>query len=135
MAAGDLYSNLAFCLAQLGKFNEAIEQLEVGKARGLAKALARDRAALDGVKPKDQAVFEEARRRVESLEVEARSIGPKAGSDHTTSRSFPEISDDLRVARHDLDSVINRIRAYQSEFMPPGLDFEAIAAAVAPNVR
>ena len=48
--AGDLFSNLAFCLARLGKPNEAVEQLEAGKARGLAEALARDRAALDGVK-------------------------------------------------------------------------------------
>ena len=132
-AAGDLFSNLAFCLARLDKPNEAIERLEAGKARGLAEALARDRAALDGVRPEDQAAFEAARSRIKSLQVEARSIGPKAGSDHTTSRSFPEISDDLRVARHDLDSVINRIRAYQSEFMSPGLDFEAIAAAVAPE--
>ena len=60
-------------------------------------------------------------------------MGPKGGSDRTTSRSFTEISDDLRVARHELDAVINRIRAYQPEFMPPGLDFEAIAAAVAPE--
>ena len=94
--AGDLVSNLAFCLAQLGKFNEATEQLEAGKARGLAEALARDRAILDGVRPEDQAVFEAARSRIKSLQVEARSIGPKAGSDHTTSRSFTEISDDLR---------------------------------------
>ena len=60
-------------------------------------------------------------------------MGPMGGPDRTTSRSFTEISDDLRVARHELDAVINRIRAYQSEFMPPGLDFEAIAAAVAPE--
>ena len=55
------------------------------------------------------------------------------GPDRTTSRSFTEISDDLRAARHELDAVINRIRAYQPEFMPPGLDFEAIAAAVMPE--
>jgi CHAT domain-containing protein len=131
--AGDLFSNSAFCLAQLGKFNEATEQLEAGKARGLAEALARDRAALSGVRPEDRAVFEAARSRIKSFQAEARSIGPKAGSDHTTSRSFTEISDDLRAARHELDSVIDRIRAYQSEFMPPGLDFAAIAAAVMPE--
>ena len=130
---GDLFSNLAFCLARLGKPNEAVERLETGKARGLAEALARDRAALDGVKAEDRAAFEAACSRIKSLEVEARAIGPKAGSDHTTSRSFTEISDDLRAARHDLDSVINRIRTYRPEFMPPGLDFEAIAAAVAPE--
>ena len=37
------------------------------------------------------------------------------------------------AARHELNSVINRIRAYQSEFMPPGLDFEVITAAAAPE--
>ena len=29
--------------------------------------------------------------------------------------------------------MINRIRAYRSEFMAPGFDFEAIAAAVLPD--
>ena len=128
-----MFSNLAFCLARLGKSNEAVERLEAGKARGLAEALARDRAALDGVKAEDRAAFEAARSRIKSLEVEARAMGPMGGPDRTTSRSFTEISDDLRVARHELDSVINRIRAYQSEFMPPGLDFEAIAATVMPE--
>jgi len=131
--ARDLFSNLAFCLAQLGEFNEAIEQLEAGKARGLAEALARDRAVLDGVRPEDQAVFEAARSRIKSLQAEARSIAPKAGSDHTTSRSFPEISDDLSAAYHDLESVANHIRTYQPNFMPQKLDFEAIAATVMPE--
>ena len=84
--AQGLFSNLAFCLAQLGKFNEATEQLEAGKARGLAEALARDRAVLDGVRPEDQAAFEAARRHIKSLEVEARAIGPAGGPDRTTSR-------------------------------------------------
>jgi hypothetical protein len=129
----DLFSNLAFCLARLDKPNEAVERLEAGKARGFAEALARDRATLDGVEAEDRADFEAVRSRIKSLQAKARSIGPKAGSDRTTSRSFTEISDDLSAAYHDLDSVINRIRAYQSEFMPPGLDFEAIASAVAPE--
>jgi CHAT domain-containing protein len=129
----DLFPNLAFCLARLGKPNEAVEQLEAGKARGLAEALARDRAALDGVKAEDRAAFEAARSRIKSLEVEARAMGPVGAPDRTTSRSFTEISEDLRAARHELDAVINRIRAYQSEFMPSGLDFEAIAATVMPE--
>ena len=131
--AGDLFSNLAFCLAHLGKFNEAVEQLEADKARGLAEVLARDRAALDGVKAEDRAAFEAVRSRIKSLEVEARAMGPMGGPDRTTLRSFIEISDDLRVARHDLDAVINRIRTYQPEFMAPGFDFEAIAATAMPE--
>ncbi len=129
----DLFSNLAFCLARLDKPNEAVERLEAGKARGLAEALARDRAVLDAVRPEDQAAFEAARSRIKSLEVEARAMGPTSGSDHTTSRSFIEISDDQHRARLELDSVINRIRTYRAEFMPAGLDFDAIAAAVPPE--
>jgi CHAT domain-containing protein len=131
--AGNLFSDSAFCLAQLGQFNEAVEQLEAGKARGLAEALTRDRASLDGVRPEDQAAFEVVRSRIKSLQVEARSIGLKAGSDHTTSQSFTEISDDLRAARHELDVVIDRIHTYQPEFMAPGFNFEAIAASVMPG--
>ncbi|HKI21600.1 MAG TPA: CHAT domain-containing tetratricopeptide repeat protein, partial [Isosphaeraceae bacterium] len=127
----DLFSNLAFCLARRGKPNEAVEQLEAGKARGLAEALARDRAALDRVEAEDRKTFEEACSRIRSLEAEARAMGLAEGSEYTTSRSFAEISEDLRAARHDLYSVIDRIRAYQPEFMSPGLDFEAIVAAVA----
>ena len=89
---GDLFSNLAFCLAQLGKPNEAVKALEAGKARGLAEALARDRAVLDGVKPEDRAAFEAVCSRIKSLQVKARAWDPMIGSDRTTSQSFPEIS-------------------------------------------
>jgi len=131
--AGVLFSNLAFCLARLGEFNEATEQLEAGKARGLDEALARDRAALDDVKAEDRETFKKACSRIRSLQVEARSIGSKTGSEYTTTRSFVEISKVLRVARRDLDAVIDRIRAYQPEFIAPGFDFEAIAATVMPE--
>jgi len=119
--ARDLFSNLAFCLARLGKPNEAVEQLEAGKARGLAEALARNRATLDDAKAEDRAAFEAVRSRIKSLEGEARAMGPMGGPDRTTSRSFTEISDDMRAARHELDAVINRIRTYRPEFMAPGL--------------
>jgi CHAT domain-containing protein len=132
-AAGELYSRLAFCLAHLGHLDEAVEQLEVGKARGLAEALARDRAVLDDVRREDQAVFEAARSRVKSLQVEARSIGREPGFDLTTSRSFVEISDDLHAAHDELDAVINRIRTYRPEFIEKALYFDYIAASGIPE--
>jgi CHAT domain-containing protein/tetratricopeptide (TPR) repeat protein len=131
--ARDLFPNLAFCLARLGEYNAAVERLEAGKARGLAEALASDRTALDDVQPRDRVAFEAVRGRIKSLEMEARAMRQMGSFDHPRPRSFTEISDELRVARYELDSVIEHIRTYQSEFMPPGLDFEAIAAAVAPD--
>jgi CHAT domain-containing protein/tetratricopeptide (TPR) repeat protein len=130
---GNLVANLAYCLARLGKLDEAVERLEAGKARGLAESLARDRAGLDGVQPGDRAAFEAARGRIKELDAEARESGRTGGAARAASRSFAETSDDLRTARHELDAVIQRIRLDQPEFMAPGLDFRAIADAPAPG--
>ena len=99
VGVSDLFSELAFCLARLGKPKEAIEHLEAGRARGLAEVLARDRAALEGVKAEDQADFEAVRNRIKSLEAENRAIGAMSDYHRTTLRSFTEISDDLRGAQ------------------------------------
>jgi CHAT domain-containing protein len=79
------------------------------------------------VNAEDRVAFEAARSRIKALQVEARALGPAGNFGHSTSRSFDDISEALRLAQSDLDAVINRVRADQPEFMPPGLDFAAIA--------
>ena len=103
----------------------------MGRARALADALARDRAALEHATAEDRAAFEAARARVKALEVEARAIGG-ADFEHPTTRSFVELSSELGTARQELTAIVDRLRAYVPDFMPVGLDFEAIAAAAVP---
>ncbi|KPL21530.1 MAG: hypothetical protein AMJ93_09430 [Anaerolineae bacterium SM23_84] len=129
--AMDLFPNDAYCLAQLGRFTEAVERLEAGKARALAEALARDRAALEEATPEDREAFEAARDRIQALEAEARAVAAPGLGD-PTARSFTKLSSDLRAGRQELAEVVNRIRTYVPDFMPAGLDFEAIAGAAAP---
>jgi CHAT domain-containing protein/tetratricopeptide (TPR) repeat protein len=125
-----LFSNDAYCLARLDRFTEAVERLEAGKARALAEALARDRAALEQAATADRKAFETARNRIKGLEVEFRAM-EAAGPENATARSFTEISEDLRSARQGLAEVVKCIRTYVPDFMPAGLDFEAIAATAA----
>ncbi len=127
-AAPQLFPDDAYCLARLGRFTEAVERLEAGRARALAEALARDRAALEQAKPEDRAAFVAARERIKELEVEARATGT-ARPDRPAARSFVELSADLHAARQALAEVAERIRGYIPGFMPAGLAFPAIAAA------
>jgi CHAT domain-containing protein/tetratricopeptide (TPR) repeat protein len=131
--ARNLHANMAFCLARLGRFDRAVERLEAGKARGLAEALDRDRAAPEGAKSEDRAAFEAARRRIGALQAETRAAGAADGPDRAPARTIFAISDDLRDARRDLDEAIRRIRADAPGFMPPALDLRAISAAAAPG--
>jgi CHAT domain-containing protein/tetratricopeptide (TPR) repeat protein len=128
--AANLFSDDAYCLARLGRVREAVERLEAGKTRALAEALARDRAALAQADPSDWAAFEAARDRIKTLEVKARVLGAGV-SDSGAARQFLQISADLSAARLELAAVVKRIQAYLSEFMPEGLDYQAIAAAAA----
>ncbi len=53
-AYNDLQVNAAYCLARLGRFDEAVVALEKGKARALGEALARHEAALELARPQDR---------------------------------------------------------------------------------
>ena len=128
-AAGNVVAADAYCLARLGRFDEAVERLEAGRARALGEALARDQAALQEAREADREAFAAAADLIEALEAEGRrgadTIAPGA-------RSFAELSDELVRAREQLTGVIQRIRAYLPGFMGEGLDYREIAAAAWP---
>lgn len=130
--ATELVSNDAYCLARCGSFSEAVERLEASRTRALVESLARDRAALERATADDRQAFEAARDRIRALQAEARSLGV-SGAHPPVSRSFVQISSDLRAARQELAEVIDRIWAYVPEFMPSGLDYAAITASAEPG--
>ncbi|HVG22423.1 MAG TPA: CHAT domain-containing protein [Blastocatellia bacterium] len=121
----EMPSNAAYCLARLGRFEEAVALLEEGRARGVREVLMVNQAALENVSPKDRRAFKAARDRVASLEHAARSEG------RSDRPSFLKITEKLRAARQRLDAVIGRIRAYSPDFLIPDLNFQAIAGVAA----
>jgi CHAT domain-containing protein/tetratricopeptide (TPR) repeat protein len=132
-AAGDTVAGDAYCLARLGRLDEAVRRLEAGRARALDEALARDRAALEDASDTDRAAFMAAADRIKVLEAEGRRV---PGTDAPTppgGRSFAERSAELVRAREDLAGVVERIRAYLPGFMGEGLDYPDVAAAGSPD--
>jgi CHAT domain-containing protein len=133
--APHLVPHAAYCLARLGRLEEAVVRLEAGRTRALAEALARDRAALTRAAVADRAAFEAARGRVRSLEAEGRGAAPDtaeaAGTGRAVGRPFASISADLRAARRALAEAAARISAYVPDFLPAALDFAAVGAAAA----
>jgi len=120
--ASDDLVNPPYCLARLGRFQEAVETVEHGKARALREMLAHKEAVPEAVSAQDRAALDKARARVSAFEAEARAFNlPNA-------RSYLEISADLRQARADLDTIVTSIRRYVPGFMAEKMDFARIAS-------
>jgi CHAT domain-containing protein/tetratricopeptide (TPR) repeat protein len=126
--AANLFSNNAYCLGRLRRFNEAVERLEAGKARALAQSLNLTDAVLRQVDPANRVALETVRDRIRALEAEARFNGPQRPNAGETSE-FLQISGDLRTARLDLAHTAKRIQARFPQFMPDSLDFASIVEA------
>ncbi len=112
----------AYCLVQLGRYNEAVELLEQRRARALAHVLARSEAYLDAVPAADRDRFLDARQRVAALEAEARHLAQPGA------RDFVAVSADLREARRRLQEGVERVRQQAPQFMVDRLGFADIAA-------
>lgn len=113
-----LFTNLAYVLARLGRYEEAVIQIEVGRTRVLTEVLIRDHAQLAQLDEQTRRAFIEARDRVRALEID----GFKPGSDVVV------VSEELRRARAVLHELIERIRSEHPEFMSPTLTFSEITA-------
>jgi CHAT domain-containing protein/tetratricopeptide (TPR) repeat protein len=132
-AAGNAVAADAYCLARLGRLDEAVERLEAGRARALGEALARDQAALQEANEADREAFVAAADLIEALEAEGRSGADTVASAAPGEQSFAELSAELVRARDELTGVISHIRAYLPGFMGEGLDYPEIAAAASPE--
>jgi len=110
----DVSARAAYCSAQSRRYAEAVVILEASKVRAIGEALARNDAALMDAVPQDREAFNALRKRIASLEVEARS------QDRPGYRGFLTITTDLREAHKALAAIVRRIRAYLPTFMPAG---------------
>ena len=112
----------AYCLAKLGRFSEAIEVLERGKARTLGETLALDKAHLVKVSENDRTTFLATRKHISVLEAKARNS--------STAHDLVSISSELRVAKEELSKIIERIKGYVPDFIKQELDFTSIVEII-----
>ena len=126
--AANLFSNDAYCLVRLRRFNEAIERLEASKARALAQSLNLTGAVLRHVDAADRVALETLRDRIKTLEAKARFNGPQRPKAGDTSE-FVQISADLRTARLELARTEKRLQARFPQFMLDSLGFASIVQA------
>jgi CHAT domain-containing protein/tetratricopeptide (TPR) repeat protein len=120
-----LYSRAAFCLVQVGEYGAALVQLEAGKTRLLAEALAFSDADMAMLPAGQQHTLADLRQRIRALEAEYR-LPPLRPTDQSDLRIVAE----LRDVRTNIDSLINTIRTEYPDFMPEGLDLPDIFALV-----
>jgi len=150
----DLHAKAAYCLAKLGRFNEAVTLIESGKARALGEALARDVAALDLASDQDRAAFTAARQHIAALEAQARmpfvnqtdfwiedldsldsatarkwiaAIKNEVDADEDTTPDGLALENELSEARDELEEITARIQGYAPEFTQERSAFAEIA--------
>jgi len=114
----------SYCLTKLGRFSEAIEVLERGKARTLGETLALEGANLVNVSENDRTAFLATRKRISALEAEARNI------ENSNTHDLLSISSELRIAKEELSKIIERIRCYLPKFIREKLDFISIVEII-----
>jgi CHAT domain-containing protein len=120
-----IITEAAYAAARLDRPEEAVFLLEQGKARALAEALGRREASLDRLTARERASFDTARSRIGELEARARATGKTDG------RSYLSIAAELRQARQALAELTAAIARRVPDFLPQGLDYQAIARLAA----
>jgi len=130
--AEGLFRNDAYCLGRLGKYEEAVERLESGRARALTEALALDSAALHKAAIRDRGAFHTIRETVRNLEMELEYLS-RSESRIRTATHYASCSDRLAQMRTHLSAIVDRIRSYVPDFMMQRSDLGAIAQASDPE--
>ena len=123
-----LYARAAYALLKLDKAGEALEQLEQGKTRLLARALALNEVDLSVLPAEQQESIHALREAIRVLEAEMRLPPNTPGrSDERT------LAKALEQTRMQLSREIESIRAEHPDFMPAGLTLSEILALIPPK--
>ena len=122
----EVYLNDAYSLARLGRHMAAVECLEAGKARALARAFV-DRIALEQAKTEDRIVFDAIRERIKALEQTADESMGKIYYHRLNEPNLTCVLADLEAARHELARITAHLRGYSSDFLQDTLDFQSIS--------
>ncbi|MCL4299210.1 MAG: CHAT domain-containing protein [Anaerolineae bacterium] len=120
-----LYAWAAYCLFQLDRPGQALHQLEQGKTRLLAEALALAEADLAILPETQQRDVQAARETVRLLEAEM-LLPPDTPARHPDR----DLAEALGQTRVKLNHLIAAIRTEQPDFMPTGLDLAGILALI-----
>ena len=128
----------AYARAMVGDTNGAAEAFERGRALMLSEALQRDRADVERLAKADRQDlkdrYEAAVSRWNHLSRSGADVGvPEPGTVRMADRASPELTENLREAREELDAAIAEIRTvpgYQRFLLPPAFsDLVADAGA------
>jgi CHAT domain-containing protein len=113
--------NQAYALARLGRVEEAVMLLEKWRGRQLNERLKRTDYLLAQVKTEDLAAYQQLSSEIQKLEAMQRD---------TEQAKYLDAARQLRAVRAELETVVERIRAYVPEFLAePGLeDLKRVAA-------
>ena len=90
----------AYCLARMGRLQEAVERLEAGRTRALSEALFLDRIVLQTLAENDRAEFVATRDALQAAQANARSASTGAAAG--VSPTFAEVSAQVAAARRQL---------------------------------
>ncbi len=111
-----IYSQLAYCFARLGKFDEALITLDQGKTRVLAEALTVGATELNSLPASLLAKLEKTLKNVNDIEIEH-----QLPTDTPERRSDQELASLLHEKHLALNKVKDRIRRQYPEIFPVGL--------------
>ena len=120
-----LYARDAYCLLKLHQPSKALQQLEHGKTRLMAEAMAiagADLSVLSEAQQQDINIFRQA---IRTLRAEMQCPLNTPGR-----RSNRDLADDMHIARTSLKDLIARVQVENPEFMAPGLDVEKMLALI-----
>jgi CHAT domain-containing protein len=135
---GEVTHPLAYALARKGKLREAALELEHGRARLLAEALARGRVVLNQASDRNRAEYEKVVSRIQALQSELRAVELAAQGEADapgTARPFGKVAEDLAAASKDRDrilKVIGRVAGNENLLGQPR--FADIEEAVQPDM-
>lgn len=107
-----LYVRAAYCALQLGKYEESLMLLEVGKARLLSEALSLDNKNLNHINGKERSKLSSLSEQIKQLEYEYRLPTPL---DAKRDKRF--IASELGSVRTALRELLEQLRSQYTEFM------------------
>jgi CHAT domain-containing protein/TPR repeat protein len=113
-----LAARASYCLAKLGRFDEAVVTLEQGRTRAFSETY--NATLLKMAHETEQQAYTEASEQVKILEKEMYTAGQE------NKRSRDEVLADLKSARTELATIVETIRQTIPDFMPKGFNFQSI---------
>lgn len=121
----DIFPRIVYALLQLGRYGEALVQLDEGKARLLAQIVEQEETNLTLLTETEQEAFASAREQFSILQAERQLPEGSAGR-----RPTDVLASLQEGALNHLNNIIAQLRATYPDFMPEGLDLPDLLAII-----